>query len=105
MLLKKFVKTIAAASIMFTATSTFAEPVNLDELLKTLEQGNYQQSQENKQRETEFTQASNQQAQMLRDRVSTRDGLIRTSTQLETQFEDNEIKLANLSETLNKRMG
>ena len=45
MLLKKFVKSVVAASTLLTINAFAAEPVNLDSLLKTLEQGNYQQSQ------------------------------------------------------------
>jgi biopolymer transport protein ExbB len=105
MLLNKFIKTVVVASTLFTASAAIAEPVNLDELLKTLEQGNFQQSQDNQRREAEFANANNQQAQMLKARKDARDGLINTSARLETQFEDNEIKLANMSDTLNKRMG
>lgn len=105
MLVKKFVKSVIAASTLFTASAVVAQPVDLDSLLKTLEQGNYQQSQDNQRREAEFAKANNQQAAMLRSRINERDGLISASTRLETQFEENEIKLANMSETLNKRMG
>ena len=93
MLVKKLVKSVIAASTLFTASAVVAQPVDLDSLLKTLEQGNYQQSQDNQRREAEFAKANNQQAAMLRSRINERDGLISASTRLETQFEENEIKL------------
>ena len=99
MLLKKLFKSVVVTGGLFTASSLYAEPVNLDQLLKTLEQGNYQQSQENQRREAEFANANNQQAAMLRERINSRDGLINQSARLETQFEGNEIKLANMSDT------
>ena len=82
MLLKKLFKSVVVTGGLLTASSLYAEPVNLDQLLKTLEQGNYQQSQENQRREAEFANANNQQAAMLRERINSPDGLINQSARL-----------------------
>ena len=105
-LLTKMTKmAVFAASLSFVGTSIAAEPMNLDALLKTLEQGKSAQSAQNKQREQEFAARENEQVQMLKNTQAKRNQMLSESERLETQFEENEIKLANLSDTLSKRMG
>ena len=96
---------VFAASLSFVGTSIAAEPMNLDALLKTLEQGKSAQSEQNKQREQEFAARQNEQVQMLKNTQAKRNQMLSESERLETQFEENEIKLANLTDTLSKRMG
>jgi biopolymer transport protein ExbB len=79
--------------------------MNLDALLKTLEQGKSAQSEQNKQREQEFAARQNEQVQMHKNTQAKRNQMLSESERLETQFEENEIKLANLTDTLSKRMG
>ncbi|ASM52322.1 biopolymer transport protein ExbB [Pseudoalteromonas espejiana DSM 9414] len=94
-----------AASLSFVGTSVAAEPMDLDSLLKTLEEGKSAQSVQNKQREQEFAARQNEQVQMLKNTQAKRNQMLVESERLETQFEENEIKLANLTDTLSKRMG
>ena len=96
---------VFADSLSFVGTSIAAEPMNLDALLKTLEQGKSAQSEQNKQREQEFAARQNEQVQMLKNTQAKRNQMLSESERLETQFEENEIKLANLTDTLSKRMG
>ena len=56
-------------SLGFAGVSTAAETMDLDSLLKTLENGKTVQSAQNKQREQEFTSRQNQQVQMLNDTI------------------------------------
>ncbi|WP_419555162.1 MotA/TolQ/ExbB proton channel family protein [Pseudoalteromonas luteoviolacea] len=92
---------------MALSASAFAnnEAMDLDALLKTLESGQAAQTQQNKQREAEFRSREDQQVKMLNALVSERNNQLNRSEQMETQFEENEIKLGNLSDTLSKRMG
>jgi len=105
-LLTKMTKmAVLAASLGFSGAMCAAEPMNLDALLKTLEQGKSAQSEQNKQREQEFAARQNEQVQMLKNTQAKRNQMLSESERLETQFEENEIKLANLTDTLSKRMG
>ncbi|OLF74939.1 energy transducer TonB [Pseudoalteromonas haloplanktis] len=105
-LLTKMTKmAVFAASLGFSGAMCAAEPMNLDALLKTLEQGKSAQSEQNKQREQEFAARQNEQVQMLKNTQAKRNQMLSESESLETQFEENEIKLANLTDTLSKRMG
>ena len=105
-LLTKMTKmAVFAAGLGFAGSSLAAEPMDLDSLLKTLEQGKAQQSAENKQREQEFMARQSEQVQMLKDTQAKRTAMLNESERLETQFEENEVKLANLTDTLSNRMG
>lgn len=79
--------------------------LDLDALLQQLEQGKFQQSQQNTQRERAFQQKRAEQDQMLRKANSTREQTLKRSEILETEFEENEFKLADLNEALTKRLG
>nr|WP_237742283.1 MotA/TolQ/ExbB proton channel family protein [Gayadomonas joobiniege] len=105
-MIKNTIATVALSTVM--ACSAFAaenNPVNLDELLTKLEQGQLFQNKQNAQREAEFMAKKDQQVQMLNDAAARRDQLVQRSENLETKFEENEIHLADLSDTLNNRMG
>lgn len=93
------------AGLSIAGASVAAEPMNLDSLLKTLEAGKAVQSEQNKQREQAFISRENEQVQMLKNTQAKRNQMLNESERLETQFEENEIKLANLTDTLSKRMG
>ncbi len=82
-----------------------AESVDLDSLLKKLEQGNYQQSQQNKQREQDFISKRTQQDAMLTQAKNERTAAIAQSAQLETDYETNESKLADLNTVFDNRLG
>ena len=112
--MKKFVKHIlATAALSISLAATMSAPVmaeaetavNLDELLTKLEQGQLFQNQQNKQRESEFLAKKEQQVQMLNDAQARRNQLVKRSEELETTFEQNEIHLAGITNTLSNRMG
>ncbi|MGO2373062.1 MAG: MotA/TolQ/ExbB proton channel family protein [Pseudoalteromonas prydzensis] len=96
---------LLSATLGFVGNSVAADAMDLDSLLKTLEQGKSAQSAQNKQREQEFAARQNEQVQTLKDTQAKRNQMLSESERLETQFEENEIKLANLTDTLSKRMG
>ncbi|MEC8207953.1 MAG: MotA/TolQ/ExbB proton channel family protein, partial [Pseudomonadota bacterium] len=52
-----------------------------------------------------FMARQNEQVQMLKDTQAKRTAMLNESERLETQFEENEVKLANLTDTLSNRMG
>jgi len=89
-----------------TASSAVAQQAtSLDELLQRLEQGKIAQTKQNTARESEFNAKKSEQNRLLAQAKQTRDTQISLSTQLEAQFQDNELQLANKSDALNKRMG
>lgn len=108
---KALTKVVAGATLLMTIAGTAVaqqsatQAANLDELLKQLEQGQIAQTQQNKARETEFAQKKHLQDQYLADITKQRDNAVTLSTQLEKQFQDNEVLLANKTDALNKRMG
>ncbi|WJG08846.1 MotA/TolQ/ExbB proton channel family protein [Aliiglaciecola sp. LCG003] len=96
---------LLVATFMGSAIAQESKPLDLDALLKQLEQGQFQQNQQNSQREKEFAQMRSEQDQMLRDAAKLRTATLASSEKLETQFEENEFKLADLNEALDKRLG
>lgn len=106
--MKNLFKSMSAVLLgAFVATSAIAEDkaLDLDTLLKQLEEGKYQQNQQNAQREREFNSKVAEQDRMLAEAAQTRDNELQRSERLETQFEENEFKIADLSDALNKRLG
>ena len=105
-LVKKFTQGAAFVALTAMSSATLAnDAMDLDALLKTLEQGKIAQSQENQQREKEFLARQSEQMQMLRSAEQSRNAKLQESERLETSFEENEVKLAQLSDTLQNRMG
>ncbi len=94
--------TVGFASVSIAQES---KPLDLDALLKQLEQGQFQQDQQNTQREKDFMQQRSEQDRMLREADQRRAAELKLSETLETQFEENEFKLADLSDALDKRLG
>ncbi|PAJ76266.1 energy transducer TonB [Pseudoalteromonas sp. NBT06-2] len=101
----KFIKSLILTSVLATATYANAQAVNLDELLKTIDQGQKAQAAENISREKAFIASQSEQATKLKKITQSRNNLLQQSSTLETQFEENEIKLANLTGALNTKMG
>ena len=75
----------------FSATAN-DRALDLDALLKQLEQGQFAQTQP-KAREAEFVAKRAEQDRILRQTRNTRDNALKLSETLETQFEENEFKL------------
>ncbi|WP_105188935.1 MotA/TolQ/ExbB proton channel family protein [Pseudoalteromonas sp. T1lg48] len=105
-LVKKFTQSAALVATLAMSHAAMAnDAMDLDALLKTLQQGKIAQSQENQEREKAFLARQSEQLQMLRSAEQTRNAKLQESERLETAFEDNEVKLAQLSDTLQNRMG
>ena len=109
-----FIKSLVSKAAVITLMSFFALAVNaqdneraldLDALLKQLEEGKFSQSQQNQAREQDFIAQRSEQDRILRETVAQRDAMLRTSEQLETNFEENEFKLADLNGALDNRLG
>ena len=79
--------------------------LDLDALLKQLEEGKFSQSQQNEAREADFAAQRAEQDRILRETRARRDALLNDSERLETNFEENEFKLADLSGALDTRLG
>lgn len=103
--LKTIVFGLVAASLSMSAMAENERALDLDALLKQLEEGKFAQTQQNKQREQEFLAKRAEQDQILRDTNKLRDNTLALSERLETQFEQNEFKLADLNEALTTRLG
>ncbi|NVK54524.1 MAG: MotA/TolQ/ExbB proton channel family protein [Alteromonadaceae bacterium] len=102
---KSIVFGLAAASISLGAVAQSDRALDLDALLKQLEEGKFAQTQQNKQREQQFMAQRAEQDRILRETEQLRARTLQTSEQLETQFEENEFKLADLNEALTARLG
>jgi biopolymer transport protein ExbB len=107
--MKTLLKNISLA-VLFSVVATTAaaqgeRALDLDTLLKQLEEGKFAQSQQNEAREQEFVQKRAEQDRMLNEAEQRRDGELNTSERLETQFEENEFKIADLKGALDNRLG
>lgn len=96
-----------ACAVLFSVGAHAANEraLDLDALLKQLEQGQFAQKRENVEREQAFSAQRAEQDQVLRDTTVKRDNALSLSERLETQFEENEFKLADLNAALNTRLG
>ena len=102
---KRIAVGLAALSISVGALAQSDRAMDLDALLKQLEEGQFAQSQQNKQRELDFAAQRAEQDRILRETRAKRDQMLKQSEQLETQFEENEFKLADLNGALDTRLG
>ena len=81
-------------------------PANsLDELLKNVEERRVVESREHVRREEEFKTRKDQQAKMLADARAEKRRQEQRSERLETAFEENEIRIGNMQEQYDKRLG
>ena len=102
---KRIAVGLAALSISVGAFAQNDRAMDLDALLKQLEEGQFAQSQQNKQRERDFQAQRAEQDRILRETREKRDQMLAQSEKLETQFEENEFKLADLNGALDTRLG
>lgn len=109
-LVQQVAKTVSIIS--FSALLAFGvsaqendKALDLDALLKQLEEGKFSQNQQNQAREKEFVAKRADQDRILRETVAKRDAMLRESEKLETQFEENEFKLGDLNGALDTRLG
>ncbi len=81
------------------------EADTLEELLRNVEDRRIVESREHVQREQRFQNDKTAQAELLADAEAERRAEERRSDRLETQFEENEIRLLDLQEQLDRRLG
>ncbi|MCY4566571.1 MAG: energy transducer TonB, partial [Gammaproteobacteria bacterium] len=81
------------------------EADTLDELLRNVEDRRVVESREHVQRERRFQNDKTAQAELLANAEAERRSEERRSDRLETQFEENEIRLLDLQEQLDRRLG
>ena len=81
------------------------EASSLDELLENVQARRVVESRENTAREQRFASEKAQQAGLLRQAEAERRREEQRSDRLETQFEENEIRIGDLTEQLDKRLG
>ncbi len=104
--MKKYLSTLLASAIALAPIASFAQQAaSLDELLKQLADGKVAQTEQNVQREKEFTSRKSEQDRLLANAKNTRDERIAESMRLENKFQVNEVALANKQDALNKRLG
>lgn len=96
---------LTAATLSFGVVAENERALDLDALLKQLEEGKFAQTQQNKAREQEFISMRSEQDRILRETAQLRDNMLKESERLETQFEENEFKIADLNGTLDNRLG
>ena len=101
----KALSTVVVASLLSTGAMAQNKNLDLDALLKQLEEGKFQQNQQNQQREQEFRAKVAEQDRMIQEAIQTRKNEENRSERLETSFEENEFKIADLQDALNKRLG
>jgi biopolymer transport protein ExbB len=99
-----------AALIGFTAISMPAlaqdgKAMSMTELLQQVEKGRINESKEYKAREQKFRQAKSEQQKMLNEAKNEKAQEEKRSQQLETDFETNDLQIAEYTETLNQRLG
>ena len=81
------------------------EAMSLDELLQRVEQGSARDNQAEEQRLQQFRQAQAQQQQTLQNAVNQRISEEQRSEALETNFEENELLIADVQVQLDTRLG
>jgi biopolymer transport protein ExbB len=81
------------------------EANSLDELLENVQGRKVVESREHTARERRFATEKANQAKLLKDAEAERTREERRSDRLETQFEENEIRIGDLTEALDKRLG
>ncbi len=99
--------TFAGLMVLVSATA-FAQSEgakSLDELLRLVEQGRARETQEHREREQRFATAKAQQQRMLNEARQRKQQLERRSDQLENAFDRNEIRISDLTQTLDNRLG
>jgi len=87
------------------AVAQDAKPMSMSELLRQVEQGQVADNKENKAREARFAQAKTEQQKLLNDAQREKKAAENLSQSLETTFEENDLAIAELTESLNARLG
>ena len=94
-----------AATSSDTSDLQVVEANSLDELLQAVKEARVVESRDHQNREAEFRRDKNQQQKLLNDAKAERRRQELRSEQLETRFEENEIRIGDMQEALDKRLG
>ncbi len=103
--MKNKILIILALAFAWSVPANAQQAASLSQLLKMIEQGRGVDSAEARERENRFKAAAAEQDRLLREARSARSNAEARSSTLETQFEENELNAAQLTETLGKRLG
>ncbi len=97
---------VVAAALGVAVPVAAQQPAqSIDDLLKRVQQGEVTEKRENREREQRFQQDKANQQKVLADAQAQRAALEQRSDALETQFEENELRVADLTEQFDKRLG
>ena len=96
---------ILAAFILPAQAQDSGKAADLDALLKQVEQGRTSDQRDFQRREQEFINARSEQRRILQQANARRTSEEKRSEQLETTFEANEIRVSDLTEQLDRRLG
>lgn len=97
---------VVAAALGVAVPGAAQQPAqSIDDLLKRVQQGEVTEKRENREREQRFQQDKASQQKVLADAQAQRAALEQRSDALETQFEENELRVADLTEQFDKRLG
>ncbi len=99
--------TFVAVAVLGVALPVAAQQPaqSINDLLKRVQQGEVTEKRENREREQRFQQDKASQQKLLADAQAQRAALEQRSDALETQFEENELRVADLTEQFDKRLG
>jgi biopolymer transport protein ExbB len=95
----------ATAGFMLAAPAIAQQPMNMDELLRAVEQGRVKDNKENQAREARFRAAGAEQDRLLREARAEKAAQEQRSEQLEAAAEINKEEIVKLDEELNIRLG
>ncbi|PID81166.1 energy transducer TonB [bacterium DOLZORAL124_64_63] len=104
--MKKLIFILVGLLMAVSALPALAqEPTSLDELLKQVREGRTTDKQEHRRREAEFRAARDQQQKLLNDARARLRAAERKSDQLEQQYNKNDLRIVDVSEQLDRRLG
>jgi biopolymer transport protein ExbB len=101
----KCVALVGVVTLGISASAGAQQAMNMDQLLRAVEQGRVQDNKEHNEREARFKQARNEQQRMLNEAQAEKAAQERRSQQLEATAENNKVELAKLEEALNIQLG
>jgi biopolymer transport protein ExbB len=96
---------VGVSATAFAQSSDPERATSLDELLAKVRAGNVREAREHRERLQRFEAAKAEQQQLLRQARQTKRSRERDADQLERQFERNELRVAELAQTLDNRLG
>lgn len=103
-----YLKLVIISILVMSSSSLFAQkstPLSMSDLLNKVKAGRVSDSQDNKRREQEFIKQKQQQERMIRDAKAQIAALEAKSTQMETQFNENELIVEEKRKQRDDRLG